>query len=70
VPKTFEFAESFSKPVRLPMAGFQKWWLLCCPLFKREYIIGNQFAGFQNKEIVSCRFSKAFGATPEKFVIQ
>jgi hypothetical protein len=23
-PKAFEFAESFSKPVRLPLAGFQK----------------------------------------------
>jgi hypothetical protein len=44
--------------VRLPLASFQKWWALCCPLFKRELFIGNLFAGFQNR-----RFSKALDAT-------
>jgi hypothetical protein len=43
-----EFAESFLKPAILPLAGFQKWWALCCPLFNRELFIGNLFAGFQN----------------------
>jgi hypothetical protein len=38
--------------------------------FQKRMIIGIKFAGFQNQEIASCRFSKAFGATPEKFVIQ
>jgi hypothetical protein len=49
VPKAFEFAESFLKPARLPLSGFQKWWALCCPLFKRELFIDNLFAGFQNR---------------------
>jgi hypothetical protein len=64
VSKAFEFAESFSKPARLPHAAFQKWWELCCLLFKRELFIGNLFAAFQNWRDDPCRFSKALGATP------
>jgi heme/copper-type cytochrome/quinol oxidase subunit 2 len=63
-PKAFEFAESFSKPARSPLIGFQKWWALCYPLFKRDLFIGNLFAGFKTGKIAPCRFSKTLGATP------
>jgi hypothetical protein len=48
----------------LPLAGFQKWWALYCPLFKRELFISNLFLDFKTSKIAPCRFSKALGATP------
>jgi hypothetical protein len=57
-PKAFEFAESFLKPARLPLAGFQKWWALCCPLFKRELFGGNYLPDLKTGEVAPCRFQK------------
>jgi hypothetical protein len=47
------------KPVRLPLASFQKWWALCCQLFKRELFIINLFAGFQKQQDCPFPVSKA-----------
>jgi hypothetical protein len=47
----------------LLLASFLKWWVLCCPLFKRELFVGNLFAEFQNRQDCPCRSSKALGAT-------
>jgi hypothetical protein len=67
VPKAFDIAESISKLASLPLAGFQKWWALCCPLFKRKWFIATYpyLQGFKNRRdcLPPCRFSKALGRT-------
>jgi hypothetical protein len=69
-PKAFKFAESFSKPVILPLTGFQKRWAPCCPLFKRELFIGNLFAGFQNRQDCPWPVFKSSRCNSETSVVQ
>jgi hypothetical protein len=63
LPKAFEFAESFSKPAKLTLAGFQKWQALCCQLFKRALFMGNIFSGFKNQRFWFWPIFKNLGST-------
>jgi hypothetical protein len=52
-----ESSESFSKPAKLVLDGFQKWRALCCRLFKREMLIKNMPV-LKTGEIGPGQFSK------------
>jgi hypothetical protein len=47
----------------LPLAGFQKWWALCCPLLKENCSSATYLPDFKTGAIAPCWFSKAIGAT-------
>jgi hypothetical protein len=69
VPKAFEFAESFSKPASLPLASFQKWWALSCPLYKRELFIGNLFRIKKLARLSLAMVFKSSRCNSDKYVI-
>jgi hypothetical protein len=62
-PKASEFAESFSKPARSPLTGFQKWWCCAARFSKENYSSETYFPDFKTSEMLLAGF-KSSRATP------
>jgi hypothetical protein len=62
-PKASEFAESFSKPARLPLTGFQKWWRCAALISKDNFSSETYFPDFKTSEMLIAGF-KSSRATP------
>jgi hypothetical protein len=68
VQKAFEFGESFSKPAKFLLSGFQRWRPLCCWISKKESLSERYLVGLKTREIASGRYSKALGPAVRNLV--